>query len=134
RSATFDFAQYVSTGLEWASAPPQEREERDDDTPRKNQRTRRRAAAPPPVPVATPVASTEAAPRAAVRTEAVKVEEVTIDAELSQLEAEFVGMDAPADAPERLVLLERLGRAYMRLGRRRDAGLCFARSVWELAG
>jgi hypothetical protein len=32
------------------------------------------------------------------------------------------------------VLLERLGRAYMRLGRRRDAGLCFARSVWELSG
>jgi hypothetical protein len=28
-------------------------------------------------------------------------------------------------------MLERLGAAYARLGRRRDAGLCFVRAVWE---
>jgi hypothetical protein len=134
RAATFDFAPFISTGLEWASAPPPEREEREDESPKRGQRSRRRAAAPPPVPVATPTTTQEPTQRQQARTEAVKVEEVTIDAELSALEGEFVALDAPADAPERLVLLERLGRAYMRLGRRRDAGLCFARSVWELAG
>ncbi|MDQ3335290.1 MAG: hypothetical protein M4D80_09010 [Myxococcota bacterium] len=135
RAATFDFAPFISTGLEWASAQPEreDREDRDDDK-KKNQRTRRRAAAPPPVPVATAASTPEPTQRQQTRTEAVKVEEVTIDAELSALEGEFVALDAPADAPERLVLLERLGRAYMRLGRRRDAGLCFARSVWELSG
>ncbi|HSK04890.1 MAG TPA: acyl carrier protein, partial [Kofleriaceae bacterium] len=54
--------------------------------------------------------------------------------ELAALENAFVSLDAPADAPERLQLLERLGRAYSRLDRRRDAGLCFARAVWELTG
>ncbi|MCW5807300.1 MAG: hypothetical protein KIT31_33400 [Deltaproteobacteria bacterium] len=63
-----------------------------------------------------------------------QVEEVTVDAELAALEAQFVALDAPADAQERLDLLERLGRAYARLNRRRDAGLCFARAVWELSG
>jgi cellulose synthase operon protein C len=135
RAAQFDFAPFISTGLEWASAPPdREEREKDDDDKKKNQRSRRRAAAPPPVPVAQPASQAEPTQRKEQRTEAVRVEEVTIDAELSKLEGEFVALDAPADAPERLVLLERLGRAYMRLNRRRDAGLCFARSVWELSG
>src|SRR5439155_13533533 len=86
------------------------------------------AAAPPPTPVAT-----QRAPRRQNDSDAPK-EEVAIDAQLAALEAEFVALDAPADAEERLDLLERLGRAYARLNRRRDAGLCFARAVWELTG
>lgn len=136
RAATFDFAPFISTGLEWASERPAREDDRDkdDDDKKKNQRSRRRAAAPPPVPVVQPATQAEPQQRKEQRTESARVEEVTIDAELSALEGEFVALDAPADAPERLVLLERLGRAYMRLGRRRDAGLCFARSVWELTG
>ncbi|HLL20716.1 MAG TPA: hypothetical protein VK427_01220, partial [Kofleriaceae bacterium] len=84
RAASFDLAPFVSTGLEWASAPPAERDDKDDDRDaRKNQRARRRGAAPPPVPVALPHTPQDAAPRPQVRTDAVKVEEVTIDAELS---------------------------------------------------
>lgn len=59
------------------------------------------------------------------------VTEIRVDPELAALEAEFVALDAPADAPERIALLDRLALAYARLGRRRDAGLCFARAVWE---
>jgi hypothetical protein len=136
RAATFDFAPFISTGLEWASERPaaqDDKDDRDDDKKRGKQKSRR-GAAPPPVPVVQAQPTQEPAAPKTVRTDAARVEEVTIDAELSRLESEFVALDAPADAPERLVLLERLGRAYMRLGRRRDAGLCFARSVWELSG
>jgi cellulose synthase operon protein C len=134
RAATFDFAAFVSTGLEWASAPA---EAKDEPAPEPRGRTRpqrRRPAAPPP-PVAVPAPPLPPPPReAAPREAAPRVEEVTIDAELAALENAFVSLDAPADAPERLELLEQLGRAYSRLGRRRDAGLCFARAVWELTG
>ncbi len=57
--------------------------------------------------------------------------DVTADPELAALEAEFIDLDAPGDAPERLDLLDRLARAYMRIGRRRDANLCHARAIWE---
>ena len=63
-----------------------------------------------------------------------RVDDVAPDAELAALEEAFVALDAPADAPARLDLFEQLGRAYARLGRRRDAGLCFARAAWERAG
>jgi tetratricopeptide (TPR) repeat protein len=59
------------------------------------------------------------------------VVDVMSDDELAALESEFVALDAPGDAPERLDLLDRLARVYARLGRRRDAGLCFSRAVWE---
>ena len=135
RATTFDFAPFVSTGLEWASAPAPGRDEPAAEPRGRVRPTRRRAqgttepvAVPAPVPAAQP---REAAPREEAPP---RVEEVAVDAQLMALENEFVTMDAPADAPERLQLLERLGRAYTRLGRRRDAGLCFARAVWELSG
>jgi len=136
RTVVFDFAPFVSTGLEWASAPPADEERGVIEKPerRRGRQARGRAAAPavvvqsPPPP---PAPTSRAARRDA---DAPAREEVSIDAELAALEAEFVALDAPADAPERLGLLEQLGRAYARLGRRRDAGLCFARSVWELSG
>lgn len=135
RAAIFDFEAFVSTGLEWASERPQrpEREEAEKPERRKKGQARGRQPAPqivaqsiqPPTPVQRGQRKEqEAAPR----------EEVAIDQQLAALESEFVALDAPADAPERLDLLERLGRAYARLNRRRDAGLCFARAVWELSG
>lgn len=136
RAATFDFAPFVSTGLEWASEKP-----KDDDAPvrqREDKKPKRRgvrAAAPAPTPIAAPP-PTAATPQARRdKSDASgQVEEVRIDVELDRLETAFVQLDAPADAPERLQLLEQLGHAYTRLGRRRDAGLCFARAVWELSG
>jgi hypothetical protein len=135
RAATFDFAAFVSTGLEWASAPGGERDDAGNEPRAKNRPQRRRVQAPPqPVPVAVPEAAPQQRGERAHRDEPARVEEVTLDAELVALEQTFVALDAPADAPERLALLEQLGRAYLRLGRRRDGGLCFARAVWELSG
>jgi hypothetical protein len=134
RAAVFDFAPFVSTGLEWASAQPEEREEREEKPERRRGRQARGRAAAPAVVVQAPAPATPT-PRAPRRdSESAPVEEVAIDAELARLESEFVALDAPADAEERLELLERLGRSYARLNRRRDAGLCFARAVWELSG
>ncbi|MEO8698566.1 MAG: hypothetical protein ABI867_00950 [Kofleriaceae bacterium] len=135
RAAVFDFAPFVSTGLEWASERPRADDKDESDKPdRKKPKAPRGRQAAAAVVVQAPTATT-AAPRAP-RREAAETprEEVSIDAELAALEAEFVALDAPADAEERLELLERLGRAYARLSRRRDAGLCFARAVWELTG
>jgi hypothetical protein len=135
RANLFDFEAFVSTGLEWASGPPERdgREEREKKPDRKRVRGARERVA-PPVPVQGTTPAREPGQRAQRRPEETPREEVAIDAELAALEAEFVALDAPADAPERLELLERLARTYARLGRRRDAGLCFARAVWELSG
>jgi hypothetical protein len=135
RTAVFDFAPFVSTGLEWASERPQ-KEERDEQEKPERRRGRQAARGRQPAAVVTPTPPPTPAPtpRAPRREAETPREEVAIDAQLAALEAEFVALDAPADAPERLDLLERLGRAYARLGRRRDAGLCFARAVWELSG
>src|SRR5262249_45899331 len=118
---------FVSSGLEWGV---QAAREIDDEPERKKKRPERVKPAvvePAPQPV-----QVEPQPRAAEpRTEPAPRTQVPIDAELAALEAQFVALDAPGDAPERLALLDRLGRVYGRLGRRRDAGLCFARAVWE---
>ena len=135
RAALFDFEAFVSTGLEWASGPPERdgRDEREKKPERKPRRGGRERVA-PAIPVQGPAPAREPGQRTPRRVEEAQREEVAIDTELAALEAEFVALDAPADAPERLDLLERLARTYGRLGRRRDAGLCFARAVWELTG
>ncbi len=130
RGTTFDFAQFVSSGVEWAHGPAPAVEEDDADEPKKKKRGvkyRPVSEAQPHTPVSHAVES----PRGPTLKGDTPVTEVLIDAELAALEAEFVALDAPGDAPERLALLERLAKAYARLGRRRDAGLCFARAVWE---
>lgn len=136
RAVVFDFAPFVSTGLEWASERPARAKREETVKPERTKPQRGGRA-----PVATPAgdsapakseskkpqrqqASETAAPRA----------EIAVDQQLATLEAAFVALDAPADAPERLDLLEELGRIYARLNRRRDAGLCFSRAVWELTG
>src|SRR5262249_20671300 len=126
-ASSFDFAPFVSSGLEWGVAPARTTDDEPDRKKKKPERTNpvvvEPQTAPPPVEPKTRAAEprTTEAPRT----------QVPIDAELAALEAEFIALDAPGDAPERLALLDRLGRVYARLGRRRDAGLCFARAVWE---
>jgi hypothetical protein len=130
RAAQFDFTPFVSTGVEWASGPAAD-SDADNDAHRKP-RARPRADAPagtPPPQAPRPTAAPRTQPpRPATE---VTVAAIPIDEELAKLEADFVALDAPGDAPERIALLERLGHLYARLGRRRDAGLCFARAVWE---
>nr|HEX4316194.1 hypothetical protein [Kofleriaceae bacterium] len=136
RATELDFAPFVSTGLEWGTASPDATPDANDD--RKKKRGR-------PVPVGPADAPAEPArpakaPRAQPAAQATRAAEspaatrATIDAELAALEAAFVALDAPADAPERLVLFERLGAGYARVRRRRESALCFARAVWEVRG
>jgi hypothetical protein len=134
-SSLYDFAPYVSSGLEWASErSPREAHQGNESGDAKRKKKAggpQRAAAeevaqPPP---ATPAPK----PSKAAPASEPPAQLVAIDAELAALEAEFIALDAPGDAPERVALLERLGHTYARLGRRRDAGLCFARAVWESA-
>lgn len=137
RATVLDFAPYVSTGLEWAQEPPDGGDAGDD---------RRKKLRPPGVAVQLATTAMARAPRptgdgsgepvilaTAPRVDAPTGDgaEVRVNAELAALETAFVELDAPGDAPERLAMLERLGAAYARLGRRRDAGLCFVRAVWE---
>jgi len=137
RATELAFAPFVSTGLEWANEPPDDGEPGDD---RRKKPRPPRVAAPPaiPAPAAPPRPTGDGSGErvilaAAPRQDAASgdASEIRVDAELAALETAFVELDAPGDAPERLVMLERLGLAYARLGRRRDAGLCFARAVWE---
>ncbi|HET9987076.1 MAG TPA: hypothetical protein VFQ65_01115 [Kofleriaceae bacterium] len=131
RSTVYDFAPFVSTGLEWASERP-----RDQDVDLEAKRKRRDRGKPPAVviedeaPIAQPRPVTPK-PAAKVTPSSTPTQQVAIDAELAGLEAEFIALDAPGDAPERIALLDRLGHTYARLDRKRDAGLCFARAVWE---
>jgi hypothetical protein len=127
RATELDFAPLVSTGLEWASAPPSApapAEPRSDRRPARLRPLPQAAIEPPPP----PPADEPRPPDSVLET---PVAEIRLDVELVALESEFVALDAPADAPQRIALLDRLARAYARLGRRRDAGLCFARAVWE---
>lgn len=134
RAAAFEFAPYVSTGLEWAQEPRLVTDDAAGERSRPRVRRARPAAEPPPVaPEPAVVAPAAAAERARPRDTAVVVEEAAVDRELVELEQAFLALDAPADARERLDLLDRLAAAYLRLGRHRDASLCFARAVWERA-
>ena len=126
RATVFDFAPLVSAELDRAAprdeppAPPEKSEVRTRRAPREREPAPVPAHQPAPVAVVEPAAPPET-----------PIAEVAIDAALAALEAEFVALDAPGDAPERIALLERLAASYARLGRRRDAGLCFARAVWD---
>ncbi|HEY1811353.1 MAG TPA: hypothetical protein VGG74_03295 [Kofleriaceae bacterium] len=130
RATEIDFAPFVSSGLEWASAPAETA--RGDKLDKRRSRGPKAASTPPETP---PPATTRAAPSKPPPTPRPQAPlaqtQVEIDAELAAREAEFIALDAPGDAPERIALLDRLGRIYARLGRLRDAGLCFVRAVWE---
>lgn len=127
RGATFDFADYVSTGLEWSAPPPSVLA----PTPTMESPRRDRV----PRPLAAPPAAIAVAPAPPFEAPAIAAAEVSEpDAALVELEAELLALDTPADDADRLALLARLGTAYLRSGRHRDGALCFARVVWPLAG
>jgi hypothetical protein len=133
RATEIDFAPFVSSGLEWASGPGDaakpERTKKDKKAKQAITATVE-AVAPGTAARATP---TRPPPTPKAAAPVVEQTQVEIDAELAAREAEFIALDAPGDAPERIALLDRLGRIYARLGRLRDAGLCFVRAVWEAA-
>ncbi|PID39890.1 MAG: hypothetical protein CSA65_00475 [Proteobacteria bacterium] len=139
RSALFDFSAYESVGVEWAEAPPEpEVEEPVEQKPRGGRQR-----------VERPVTEVERGEKVTI--EEVAIEEVAIEMEellpavapalrsaeqrrLGELEGQFLELDAPADAPERLALWVELGKQNARLSREREAALCWTRALWEVEG
>lgn len=129
RSAAFAFEPFrIAVGA--APAP---------EAPAPPDRARRRKEGPPPpeVPIRSAgsgSAPAEAAPRRRLRTIAVDLSPTAAEAEAEAAEQRFLALTGPADLPERLPLWSELAALYARIGRRRDAGLCWTRFVWELDG
>ncbi|MEO8840731.1 MAG: hypothetical protein ABI591_25110 [Kofleriaceae bacterium] len=132
RSTLYDFAPFVSTGVEWASERPRDHDDGEARRKKKERGGKERVTVEDDVPAvaAKPVAP-KPAPKPSAPVASAPTRAVAIDVELANLEAEFIALDAPGDAPERIALLDRLGHTYARLDRKREAGLCFARAVWE---
>jgi len=132
RAAEIDFTPFVSSGLEWANSPADADKADRPDSKRKSRGAKQPAVtATVEAPTPTPRPAPPKPPPTPRPQQPVAQTQVEIDAELAQREAEFIALDAPGDAPERIALLDRLGRIYARLSRLRDAGLCFVRAVWE---
>ena len=134
RSTSFDFDEFVSMQLEWDERGSI-REPRDDDDERR--RGRKRSAAPREVPapveiqrveVETPTATAiptnhELAPIELPRDE--------VEVRLAAIEQRMCELDSPLDDPSRTPLWVDLGGLQARLHRSRDAGLSWARALWE---
>ena len=131
RAAEIDFTPFVSSGLEWANNPGDDKSDKPDAKRKSRGAKQASVAATVEAPAPTPRPQAPKPPPPPKPQAPVAQTQVEIDAELAQREAEFIALDAPGDAPERIALLDRLGRIYARLSRLRDAGLCFARAVWE---
>ncbi|QSQ27468.1 hypothetical protein JY651_22270 [Pyxidicoccus parkwayensis] len=140
RGTTFDFDAFEASDGEWLTTAPKkaQAEEEDDKDTKSSRRTRRGTAPQPAEPVAT---TTGGAKRAAsAPTPFAKLAPLTpaqLDAaeeELTKLEKSFLALDAPADSEERRQLWVRMAELNGQLGRRRDAGLCWTRALWESAG
>lgn len=129
----------LRAGLEWASGPPACDDGAGEDGDQRRKKPHLIRGRGPATGEARPDPSGGPRPEQAAAREAAStasrtdapVADVKIDAELAALEAAFVTLDAPGDSPERIALLDRLATVYARLGRRREAGLCFARGVWD---
>src|SRR5690606_5052042 len=61
----------------------------------------------------------------------ISTEPSAIARELSALERDFLDRDQPLDHPERGQAWASMARLHAAAGNARDAGLCFAHSMWE---
>ncbi|MCP3142628.1 hypothetical protein [Pyxidicoccus xibeiensis] len=138
RGATFDFDAFEAAGGEWLTSPQPKTEPEDDEKESRTRRSRRLVATPatpPPTPTAAPSARAPQASTSRARLAPLTPAQLgAAEQELATLEKSFLALDAPADAPERRQLWVRLAELNGRLGRRRDAGLCWTRALWDAAG
>ncbi|GHG72657.1 hypothetical protein [Comamonas sp. JC664] len=136
RSATFDFAAFEAAEGEWQTAA---RAVQSDDAPEKSPRGTRRARqeapvpdaapAPPPPIVAVRVAQPTATGARLAPLTSAQVSEV--EEELGTLEKSFLALEVPADSPQRQALWVRMAELNGRLGRKREASLCWTRALWS---
>jgi hypothetical protein len=143
RAATFDFAAFESTGGEWADGPPEDKDrEKKERAPKKEKKpTRERAEAEAPVEEEEETPTTRrrrnSGAQAVVKPLVASVEEPEVNADeeaLGEVERSFVELDAPADDPQRMELWVKMAELNGALTRRREAGLCWTRVVWEMGG
>jgi hypothetical protein len=136
RGVTFAFEEFESIGGEWDDAADHVASVKSaakDESRSAKRRGKARApeperapAAPALAPEPTPVAQAMLEPLVVTpHTPAPRVEE------LAAIERRFLDLDAPADAPARRPLWLEMARINADLGRRRDAGLCWTRAIWD---
>jgi cellulose synthase operon protein C len=127
KSTTFDFDAFV--GID--STFEVRRDADEPEAPRKKKARAEAASAAAPTPrTVTARAVQERAPvRATLNT--ARIDPNKVAEELATVEKEFLALDAPADAPERSELWERMAPLNVSLQRAQDAALCWARVVWE---
>ncbi len=132
QSARFDFAEYVVADEESRSAPEPE-EPRDEETKKKSRdRKTREPAKIEVIQIETP--PKPKAKKGAARAQASETAEPSNARELAELvehEREFLALRTPADDPERVVLWKKMAQLNARVGRPKDATLCFTRVVWS---
>ncbi|ATB37124.1 hypothetical protein CYFUS_002545 [Cystobacter fuscus] len=133
RGATFDFAAFegTDTGPSEESSPSAKEEE-----PGRRSSRRRSAAAPASEPIAAPRIPRAEAPRPPPMRLAPLTPARTseLERELTTREKDFLALESPADAPERLPAWVRMAELNGLLGRERDASLCWTRALWETSG
>ncbi len=131
RSAAFELEAFEVAALPPDAAPRRRGEPDEPERPRARASSARqeperapekpktsRAAAATPAPAAPLAVPEERAPDALVQ-------------DLAAAEREMLELDVPLDDPRRTELWARLGELDARLGRAREAGLCWTRALWE---
>ncbi len=131
RSTAFDLDEFVSMQVEWDDrASP--REPRDDD----RQRSRKRSDPSPREQVSAPVVRIAAevgvtATVAPVDLAPIDLPRGELELRLGALELQMRELDTPLADPGRTPLWVELGGLQARLNRPREAGLAWARALWE---
>jgi cellulose synthase operon protein C len=135
RASVFEFDAFESIGCEWSDGPtPRESEEA-----RRKRRTPGHRVGPLEEPGSVRLPGGAGRVRLALAgvepsTEESAEETRLAEEALASLEREFLEDSSAVDAPSRRGHWERMAAANVRLGRGRDAGLCFTRALWELRG
>ncbi len=134
KGALFDFepfrAAHPPQGTTEPEPTPKARREKPVTEPRRK---------PQPAPAEPPVAAS-AKPRGTLRQAlarkptAAPQELAAAEVELTGVEASFLTLDAPFDAPARTDLWRQMGGLNTSLSRAGEAGLCWGRALWETDG
>ncbi|MFV8754905.1 hypothetical protein ACNOYE_30525 [Nannocystaceae bacterium ST9] len=135
RSTSFDLDEFVSMQLEWDERPSG-REPRDDDDERRRGRKRASQAPreqPSAVEVVRVASETESAAPLVTPVELAPIElpRNEVEQRLGALEQSMCELGSPLDDPGRTPMWVDLGGLQARLHRSRDAGLSWARALWE---
>ncbi len=134
RAVNFEFDRFESTGLEWTDKKPQAKQERTkaranrSETPvdplgQQNTRDSQRQAGLKPE-LASPEFDWDAQINGSQETSA-------DESALAEIERRFLDADSPADDPDRLNMWHQMALYNYRLGKHRDAALCWVRAAWN---